>query len=506
MLAISRLDRLQKPQRVLVKGIQRAMANLVEFNVQGTARTVTLARNDKLNALNAQMCKDITPRLEEYSKSKAAKLIVLKSGSDKAFCAGGDVVQASKDNLMGNYNKSLDFFESEYSLNYLLAVYGKPVVTFANGITMGGGVGLSVHNPFRIVCETTRFAMPESSIGFFNDVGTSFWLPKLDSNLGYYLGITGEELSGIDTFLMGFGTHYVPSSRFTALLERLSQLNLTPLAANSSNKSSIFDPNSNKQLYSLINSTIEEFSEEIPIYHKFKYSNDELNTIEKCFNPNINKTIESVIEDLKNDGSNFALKTISIIESKSPLSIKLNWALLNKSKSSSIYESLTRELKLAGKLMTNYKLNDFNQFINHKLINKSNNIPISNQFKTLEKVPSEIIDQLISLDTYSPDENLENSSKIIEDLNKLKISRFDKLNEINNDFIEYPHQMGLPTEFEIKSFVINKQTNFAETVKYFQMKYNDKSGVSYKVKSILNRKTEKLNNGGNDEGDIKWLN
>lgn len=474
------------------------MASLVEFNVQGTARTVTLARTGKLNALNTQMCKDIIPRLEEYAKSKAANLIVIKSASEKAFCAGGDVVQAARDNSSGDYVKSLEFFKSEYSLDYLLAVYGKPVVAFANGITMGGGVGLSVHNPFRVVCETTRFAMPESSIGFFNDVGTSFWLPTLDSNLGYYLGITGEELSGIDTFLLGFGTHYVPSSRYPALLERLSKLELTPLAR-AANNTTVFDQSSNREFYSLVNSTIEEFAEEVPIYHKFKYSDDQLDTIERCFNPDVNKTIEAVIDDLKKDGSTFALKTVSQIESKSPLSVKLSWALLNKSKSSSIHEALTRELKLASKLMSNYKPNDFNQFIQHKLINKSKDTPISAQFESLESVSSEVVDQLISLDTYSPDESVA-STGIIEQLNNLRIPKFDNVSEINNDFIEYQHQMGLPSQSEIKSFVTQKPSTFAETVKYFQVKYNDKSGVSYKIKAVLNRKTE-------PHGDnIKWVN
>lgn len=210
MLSYTKLS-LNRQRLSLLRNMATATSkNLVEFHVHGNARTVTLNRPDKLNALNTEMCDAIIPRLVEFSKSKSANLILIKSSTERAFCSGGDVVQCAKFNLDNNSKKSLDFFKSEYNLNYLLSIYGKPIVSLVNGIVMGGGVGLSVHGPFRVVTETTRFAMPETSIGFFNDVGTSFWLPKLDANLGYYLSLTGDELIGFDTLLAGFGTHYVP--------------------------------------------------------------------------------------------------------------------------------------------------------------------------------------------------------------------------------------------------------------------------------------------------------
>ncbi|GME81608.1 unnamed protein product [Ambrosiozyma monospora] len=148
----------------------RTMSTEVEFSIKNTARIISLNRTSKLNALNTNMCAEITPRLVEFSKSDANNLIIIKSNTEKAFCSGGDVIQCAKNNLSGSSFESVDFFQKEYSLDYLLSVYGKPVVALANGITMGGGVGLSVHAPFRIVSETTRFAMPESNIGFFSDV------------------------------------------------------------------------------------------------------------------------------------------------------------------------------------------------------------------------------------------------------------------------------------------------------------------------------------------------
>ncbi|GME72518.1 unnamed protein product [[Candida] boidinii] len=119
----------------------------VEFHVKGTSRIISLNRPSKLNALNTSMCQEITPRLIEYSKSDSNNLIILKSNSDKAFCSGGDVIQCAKYNLNKEPLKSIEFFEKEYNLNYLLSIYNKPIVSLVNGIVMGGGVGLSMSAP-----------------------------------------------------------------------------------------------------------------------------------------------------------------------------------------------------------------------------------------------------------------------------------------------------------------------------------------------------------------------
>lgn len=492
--------------------------NLVEFNVQGNARTITLNRPNKLNALNTEMCSEIIPRLIEYSKSKAANLVLIKSNSERAFCSGGDVIQCAKYNLNNESAKSIEFFQNEYNLDYLLSIYGKPIVSLVNGIVMGGGVGLSVHGAFRVVTDSTRFAMPETSIGFFNDVGTSFWLPKVDSNLGYYLSLTGDELIGYDTLLLGFGTHFVPSSRFPELIRRLSLLELPDLSIDRRGNK-IFNHNNSSQLFSLVNSAIEEFVEEIPKGHKFKYTPQQLNTIEKCFDPNTNKTIESIIASLNEDGSDFALETINKLNTKSPISLNLNWNLLLRNKDATIQESLNRELKLAAKLMVNYRNNDFNDYIKNKLIDKSKVPAVSKYYSSIKDVNSSIIDDLVSLDVYNPQlttpstdevENKDQLERLIENLNKLKIDNFSELGESVSNYSTPPHHMGLPTQIEIESFVKGSSNDgkvqpvtFAETLHYFRMKYNEKSGVDTKVKMVLNRKSQP---SVTNEGCIEWIN
>jgi 3-hydroxyisobutyryl-CoA hydrolase len=493
--------------------------NSVEFIVQNNARTITLNRANKLNALNTEMCEQIIPRLIEFSKSKSANLILIKSSSEKAFCSGGDVIQCAKNNMNDEPEKSVEFFKNEYNLNYLLSIYGKPVVSLVNGIAMGGGVGLSAHGAFRVVTESTRFAMPETSIGFFNDVGTSFFLPKLDSNLGYYLALTGDELHGFDTLLLGFGTHYVPQSRFADLIERLSQLELTELSVDRRG-SKLFNDRNSSQFFSLVNSAIEEFTIDVPKNHKFKYTNEQLDTIEKCFNPETHKTVADVIKSLEEDGSAFAVATIKKLNEKSPLSVHLNWNILQRNRNATIQESLNRELKLAAKLMTNYRNNDFNQYIKEKLIEKSSSQITSKYYKSLDSVPSSVVDELVSLDIYNPqlesttkDDDLaqkQNVESIIESLNALKIDNFSKIGEHVYNFKEYPHHMGLPTQEEIKNYVTGvgakaaeEPVTFADAINYFRMKYDNKSGVDAKIKLVLNRKT--LRNDSNSD-IIEWKN
>lgn len=160
-------------------------------------RTVELNRPKKLNSLNGSMARKIVPRLQEWTKSQMANVIVVK-GEGRALCAGGDVAALAQQNQQGTEGQqaSKDYFALEYKLDHLIATYPKPYVAFMDGITMGGGVGLSVHAPFRIATENTVFAMPETTIGFFPDVGASFFLPRMDGELGTYLALTSEQLKG----------------------------------------------------------------------------------------------------------------------------------------------------------------------------------------------------------------------------------------------------------------------------------------------------------------------
>lgn len=129
-----------------------------------------------------------------------ANVVIMRGAGEKALCAGGDVATLAQWNQQGaeGQQKSRDYFAVEYKLDHLIATYTKPYIAFMDGITMGGGVGLSVHAPFRIATERTKMAMPETGIGFFPEVGGSFFLPRLDGKLGTYMALTGEMLVGVN--------------------------------------------------------------------------------------------------------------------------------------------------------------------------------------------------------------------------------------------------------------------------------------------------------------------
>lgn len=153
---------------------------------------VTLNRPKTLNALDLPMVNEIYPKLRNWETQK--KLVIIKGAGEKAFCAGGDV-RAVTDAAKKGERLGEDFFREEYKLNRLIGNYSIPYVAFIDGITMGGGLGLSVHGQYRVATERTMIAMPETQIGLFPDVGGTNFLPRLPGNLGLYLGLTGKSLN-----------------------------------------------------------------------------------------------------------------------------------------------------------------------------------------------------------------------------------------------------------------------------------------------------------------------
>lgn len=190
-----------------------AVSDEVLFEVKDDVGFITLNRPRVLNSLNENMVKMIYKQLKDWERSCYA--VIVQGAGGKAFCAGGDVVAATKDI---NYGKS--FFRNEYKLNYLIGNYRIPYISILDGITMGGGVGISVHGKYRIATEKTLFAMPETAIGLFPDVGGSYVLPRLPGYLGLYLGLTGLRIQGADVVNIGIATHFVFSKDVSKFIDQ----------------------------------------------------------------------------------------------------------------------------------------------------------------------------------------------------------------------------------------------------------------------------------------------
>ncbi|CAM9186905.1 unnamed protein product, partial [Ectocarpus fasciculatus] len=179
----------------------------------GHSRTVVLDRPKALNALNLEMCIHMKQLLTKWcAPDSGVGLLMMKGAGEKAFCAGGDVKTVwQKIHDKKDIKEVTEFFKVEYQMNNMLAVSPVPQISFWNGIVMGGGVGISRLGEFRIATEKTMFAMPESGIGLFPDVGSSSWLSHMPDGLGEYIGLTGVRLKGADTVVSGIATHFVPS-------------------------------------------------------------------------------------------------------------------------------------------------------------------------------------------------------------------------------------------------------------------------------------------------------
>lgn len=191
------------------------------FERRGTGGLVTLNRPKALNAVTLQMVRELTNQLARWAEDRAVSRVVVLAGGDRAFSAGGDIRALYELGRAGRYNDMLPFWREEYTLNTMIKRYPKPYVALIDGIVMGGGVGLSVHGSHRVAGDRYLFAMPEVGIGFFPDVGATWFLPRVPGELGAYCALTGERFNAADGVSMSLATHRVSSSRFGELADAL---------------------------------------------------------------------------------------------------------------------------------------------------------------------------------------------------------------------------------------------------------------------------------------------
>ena len=206
------------------------MTSEVLTRIEGRVGRIRLNRAKALHALTRDMCSAMIAALLEWRRDGAVDAVLLDHAEGRGFCAGGDVVTLAKSGA-GDGSEARAFFHEEYRLNHLLFTFAKPTIAFMDGFTMGGGVGISQPCRHRVATENTRFAMPETAIGLFPDVGGGWYLSRLPGRVGRYLALTGGRLDGAECLRLGLATHYVPSlalddlkARIAAEPERIDQL------------------------------------------------------------------------------------------------------------------------------------------------------------------------------------------------------------------------------------------------------------------------------------------
>ena len=318
----------------------------VTFNIKNNKGVITLNRPKSLNALNLPMINEMYPILKKWSQENR-DMVIIEGAGTKAFCAGGDVVAVTTapQEIRGT-EKQTEFFKKEYQLNHLIGTLGIPYVALIDGITMGGGVGLSVHGKYRVATEHTLFAMPETGIGLFPDVGGSFFMPKLKGGLGMYLALTGYRLKGADCVHAGIATHICKQQEIENLKNDL--LNL--------------ENNAEDNIIAVLNKYDSEFPKE-----KFTLENL-LPNIDECF---MKESVEEILKCLDSKDDSWSTKTRKQFNSFSPTSVKITFEQLSRGKQlSTLKECLQMEYRLACRCCED---SDFYEGIRALLIDKDKN-------------------------------------------------------------------------------------------------------------------------------------
>jgi enoyl-CoA hydratase/carnithine racemase len=203
----------------------------VWVRTEGRAGRITLTRPKALNALTPAMCRAIDAALVAWERDPAVALVLIDAEGERAFCAGGDIAEVYRSGIAGDYAMPRDFWREEYRMNARIDEYGKPVVSFLQGFTMGGGVGLGCHASHRIVGTGSRIAMPECTIGLAPDVGGSFILARANGalpGLGSWIGATGLRLGPGEAIRVGFAGAFAPEEDWPDLKARIVETGLPP--------------------------------------------------------------------------------------------------------------------------------------------------------------------------------------------------------------------------------------------------------------------------------------
>lgn len=450
-------------EAMAIKELPGDETNDVVFESRYGLRTILLNRPKKLNSLNGSMIRKIVPRMIEWEKSDMANVVVLKGAGEKSLCAGGDVAALAKDNQESadGWKKSADYFGLEYQLDHYIATYKKPYISFMDGITMGGGVGLSIHAPFRIATEKTVFAMPETTIGFFPDVGASFFLPRMNGAVGTYLALTSERLTGANVFYSGIATHYLHSTSLPDLESRLAELRFQ-------------DSDSLSDRAAVINATLEEFSTGLPHDLEMQLSGEIRRAIDRCFSKNNIADVIAALEKEEGVTAEWAKKQLDTLQKRSPTAVHVTLRQMRVGGQWDMLETFQKEHQIASKFMQHH---DFTEGVTALLVRK-------------EKPKWEPA----SLDAIPASENVAQPFFQFDDKNKLKLFT-------DRTFSEYPFAgLGVPSEREVKEVLAEKPQTTKDLAATVVASRNGRQGISQVVNEIISRKVTT-----NASGNAVWV-
>ena len=336
------------------------MTDEVLTRIDGQAGHISLNRPKALHALTLEMCHAMSAALSEWEGDTAVSSVILDHAEGRGFCAGGDIAFLRNSALNDGGVSGRRFFHDEYRLNHQMFGYPKPIIAFMDGITMGGGVGIAMPAKYRVATEHTRFAMPETGIGLFPDVGGGWHLSRLPGRLGQFLALTGARLDGAECLWAGIATHFLPSVAMAEAKARIAAGH---------------EPGG-------VLSALSEHPPEARI-------EGNLAAINRHFASN---RFEDIIESLKADDSDWAAKELATLRTKSPQTCKVALRQLAESqKLDNFAENMEMEYRIASRVLV---LPDFSEGVRAVITDKTND-PIW-QPATPEGVTEDLLDAIFA--------------------------------------------------------------------------------------------------------------
>jgi enoyl-CoA hydratase len=313
------------------------------FERRGAAGIVTLNRPRALNAVTHGMVKALRAQLDAWAHDPAVTRVVIQAAGERAFSAGGDIRALYDLGQAGRYDEVLQFWRDEYPLNAAIKGFRKPYVALIDGLVMGGGVGISVHGSHRVAGDRFQFAMPEVGIGFFPDVGATWFLPRMPGEIGTYCALTGERFTAADGVSFGIATHRVPSRHFPALID-----GLTGTVS--------------------VDAVVAAFAEPAgggPILSRRA-------AIDRLF---AKQSVEAILDALDREASGggpeaeWAAKTAATMRTKSPLSLKIALVQIRRGKSWDFDSCMRAEFRIVSRIVHGH---DFYEGVRAAIVDKDN--------------------------------------------------------------------------------------------------------------------------------------
>ncbi len=314
------------------------MTEELHIHTHGRVGHISLARPKALHALTQGMCEGMAEALLAWRDDDAIDAVILDHAEGRGFCAGGDVQLVRNSALEDGGEAGRAFFHAEYRLNHLMFTYPKPIIAFMDGITMGGGVGISQPCGLRVATENTMFAMPEGSIGLFPDVGAGWYLPRLPGQIGKFLALTAARLNGAECLWAGLSTHYLAAEHLAAAKARIIA-GEAPAAV------------------------LDDMSETPP--EARLAGNAE--KIDRLFGPD---TLEGIIAALEADDSEWAAKELKAVKAKCPATSKVALRQFAQNADCADFaENMVMEYRIASRMMLRH---DFIEGVRAVLVDKDN--------------------------------------------------------------------------------------------------------------------------------------